>query len=283
MNTTHNLLSEYLDYLNEESDDGSRFNPSKFIVGGTITTLWIIANLTAFLFAVSELKSKIKISEKWTKRINEILDSKKEWIVHVVPDRVPNAFAIGGKHVFITSELEKICTKREIEAILLHEIYHNKNKHVYKKLAAKYSLFYIIVTTGIAVMTTLGSFFLGCIIIFLLSQVSDLSYNRIVGRRYEIKSDEFAIQHGYGNELASSLIKLEKILQQNMSKQQCGTWCKIIRTFDEQVSEHPPTKKRIKLIFSKTKTLAKAMETRSFKVIRKFISNIFTVFTGAQS
>jgi Zn-dependent protease with chaperone function len=265
----------YLDSQLQKIQEDNIQEIEPLILSAVVGTVYLISTITTFLLSASQLKKRIKIDKKWTKKINNILKSKGKWIVHIFPDPTPNAFAIGGRHIFITSGLSKILTTREIEAVLLHEVYHNKDKHIYKKLAYKHSLIYLILFAAISASAATGAFPLGLLVLFLLNNVSEIAYNRIVGRRHEIKSDEFAIKLGYGKDLITSLKKLEKALHKQMKKTSCGVWCKFERKVSDAIDEHPSTRKRVEVILRKSSELDKLMKTASFGKIKKFIEGVF--------
>ena len=262
-------LDKYLDQLQE--DQIQEFEPittTTIAVGSAI----IIANFVSFLMMTAVMKSSLKVEKKLTTRLNKILNQSKQYTVHVVRDKDPNAFACGGKHVFITTGLKKFLNPREIDAVLLHEVYHNRDLHIYKKMAYEYPLFYLAAATAtLATVGSGGNLLLGFMAFIMTIKIARIPYNITVGRRHERKADEYAVQFGYGRELANALKKLEKHYLKLMAKQECGKMCQLINKIHAAIDEHPPTKKRIENILKKADKLAAAIKSMSFKKIRDFV------------
>jgi len=231
----------------------------------------VIANLITFLLASSEMEKLFKLNKPLTKRINNILGTTK-WIVHLVKDTTPTAFSIGkGRHVFITTGLQKMLAKREVDAVLLHEVYHSKALHTYKNLAYKYPLFYLIAAAAVSLPFTGGLPILGVLAFILMMKVHGIPYEITLGRRHERKADEFAVKLGYGSELISALKKVEKLYLKQIAKRECGRICQMAEKIDNAIDEHPPLKKRIEAILKKTDKLNKAVKSMSFRKIRDFV------------
>lgn len=273
-------LDYYLDQVkeSEELETIQEFDADTLLKIGTfaagIGSLVVIGKLISFLLAASSLKRSIKVDPKYTKRLNDIL-SEKRWHVHIYPDPNPNAFAIGGDNVFMTTGLKKILTPREIEAILLHEAFHNKDLHIWKKVAYESAFTYLIAFVSITTIVATGGLpFLGFLIGFLMKNLSNIAYARIVGRRHEIKADEYAVKYGYANELASSLTKLENLMRKMQSKYICNKVCQFERKISEAIDEHPPFKKRVEIILKKAEELDKAM-SGGVKALSKFVLGVF--------
>lgn len=259
-------LDKYLNQIQE--DQIQEFEP---ITTATIAvgSVLVIASFVSFLLMTASMRSMTTADKKLTTRLNKILNQPKQYIVHSVKDKDPNAFAIGGKHVFITTGLKKFLNPREIDAVLLHEVYHNKGLHIYKKMAYEYPLFYMAVA-GAAVAGTVNPI-LGFLAFIMIIKIAKIPYSIMMGRRHERKADEYAVQFGYGNELISALKKLERQYLKAMSTQECGKMCQLINKIDEAIDEHPPTKKRIEAILKKANKLAAVLKTMSFRKIRDFV------------
>jgi Zn-dependent protease with chaperone function len=239
------------------------------LITGIAGSAIVLVNFALFLIQTADMKDSFKVDSKLSKRINGILNTT-EWKVHIVKEKQPNAFAINGPHVFVTTGLIKLATENELTAILLHEVYHTKFNHSYKQLAYKYPLFYlcvfVAVTIGMALNTSL---FLAFLIFRLINLISDIPYKIIIGRMHENKADNYAIQLGYGKDLVSILKKLEKIYIASMKD--CTGACKVINAMDEALDEHPPLKKRIEIVLKKTDELQSVLATKNIKSVVKFI------------
>jgi len=270
-------LDHYMDQLKED-ESLTEIDP---VIGGAATyalaagTVWTVAMVVQFLLATSVYRRSVKVDAKLTKRVNEILSSGSKWIVHIFPDAGPNAFAIGGRHVYITTGLLKILTEREVEAVLLHEVYHNKDMHVWRNVAAESSFLYLCAFIAATAMMSGAVIWPLAIIMFHIMRLSFRTiYARFRGRQFEIKSDEFAVKYGYGSELISALKKIEGWAKKQMQGQPCGKVCQLERKISEEIDEHPPVKKRIEIILRKQKELGQAM-TGGYKAIENFVTGVF--------
>lgn len=259
-------------YLNQiQEDQIQELDP---ITMGTLAvgSSLVITSFISFLLMASAMKSRTLVDKKLSIRLNKILNQANQYIVHIVVDKDPNAFAIGGKHVFITTGLKKFLNPREIDAVLLHEVYHNKGLHIYKKLAYEYPLFYLAVAGALTVSAgTGGNLILGFLAFVMITKIAKIPYAISVGRRHERKADEYAVQFGYGKELANALKKLEKHFLKLMAKQECDKICQLLNKINQAIDEHPPTKQRIDTILKKADKLNKVLKSVSFKKIRDFV------------
>jgi Zn-dependent protease with chaperone function len=238
------------------------------LITGIAGSVMVLFNFALFLIQSASMKDAFKVDTKLSKRINDILNTT-EWKVHVVKEKQPNAFAINGPHVFVTTGLIKLATENELTAILLHEVYHTKFNHSYKQLAYKYPLFYLCIFVAMPAAMAHSSLFIALVIFRIASLISDIPYKIIIGRMHENKADNYAIQFGYGKELVSILKKLGKIYLASMKE--CTGVCKAINAMDEAIDEHPPLKKRIEIVLRKTDELQSVATTKSVKSVVKFI------------
>lgn len=261
-------MDKYLDQIQE--DQIQEFEP---IIMGTVAigSGLILANFISFLLVTSNMKSSLKVDKQLTTRLNKILKPPKPYIVHTVKDKEANAFAVGGKHVFITSGLKKFLNPREVDAVLLHEVYHNKDLHIYKKMAYDYPLFYMAVAGAIVFGSATAQPILGFLAFVMILKIAKIPYNITVGRRHERKADDYAVQFGYGQDLINALKKLERQYKKLMATQECDGLCRIINKIDEAIDEHPTTKKRIESILKKANKLGAVLKTKSFGKIRDFV------------
>lgn len=239
-----------------------------------VGTIYNIGKVVSFIMSAAAFHRSIKVDPIRSKRVNKILNSGNTWIVHQFPDPVPNAFAITGKHVFITTGLVNILNEREQDGVLLHEVWHNKDLHMWKKIATESALTYLIIF--VSVTSTLTIFpGLGILVAFLMKNIFSIAYARIMGRRHEYAADEYAVQYGYGKDLISAFEKMEKWAKTKSSNQPCGTVCKLERTISRAIDEHPPTKKRVETILRKTAELNALLKSGSYKKIAAFVVGVF--------
>lgn len=234
------------------------------LIAGQLLAM-LIQSLT-FISAAKEKSDKVL-----TKKINEIL-GKSKWKVLLIKDKSPNAFVIGPRVIMITTGLKKMLTDRELTAVMLHEAWHVKSFHVYKKLLYKYPVLAATLMASFAVMASTGIPHLALLVFFILKRVASIPYDLTVGRRQETKSDSYAIKMGYGKELASALAKLEKLYLKEMKN--CVGACKIISNLSEALDEHPSLKKRVERILKKTE-IAKALAAGKVSQVRKIVSQGF--------
>jgi Zn-dependent protease with chaperone function len=236
------------------------------IVVGTIMT---VSNVISLISAASALKNNIKVDSKLTKEINDLMDTKDEWIVHVYKTGTPNAFSLGfGRHIFITSGLLKLLSRDEVYAVLLHECWHSKSKHTFKHLAVKYPLFYLSSYVALSLGFLIGFPFAALVCLLLLNNISDILLAVTMGRRYEYDADSFAAKMGYGPHLINALKKI-KVWSGKVTRQQhCGAVCQIAGKISEAIDEHPSDKKRFEKILKKSEEIKKSL---SFKSIKNFV------------
>lgn len=235
------------------------------IVGSAL----VVANFITIFFSALALSISVKVDKKLTERLNKILGSGNKYVVHIYNTKEPNAFAIGfGNHIFITSGLMKLLNEKEIDAIMLHEAYHNKSMHIYKGLAYQYTFYYIAVGVAMSLGMAMVSIPLIMLIIFLMMRVSDIAYKVTIAKRMEYNADSYAAKKGYGKYLISAFVKLEKHIKKIMQKQKCGVMCKLVNKIDSALDEHPSDRKRIENILKKSKELKNA----TFGKVKNFIT-----------
>lgn len=250
-------------------------DPRLLILSGGISTGIVVGGLVQFLWLSFLFKRSIKVDKVLSQRVNDILKSGNKWKTHQYPDRIPNAFAIGGNDIFVTTGLVKLLDEREVDAVMLHEAWHNKDLHIWKKIAYDSSLTYLIIYTAMLATTlTMIPIVTGFIVAFTLRNMSNIVYARTMGRRHENAADEYAIKLGYGPELASSLEKMEDWAKRKFGSRPCNRTCQIINKISEAIDEHPPIKARIETILKKSKELDRAM-SGGLKSLSKFVVGVF--------
>ncbi|MFW9871766.1 MAG: M48 family metallopeptidase [Candidatus Thorarchaeota archaeon] len=246
-------LDKYLDRIQEEKL--TEIDP---LIGTAVAgTAYLIGSLAFFLYSVREITRSLKVHKPLTERINMILSSGNHWVVHIYPHPMPNAFALGmGRHIFVTQGLIKMLSQRELEAVLLHEVHHNKNKDTYKHMAYKHSFFYLI--TFLALSTSSFSLPLGILSFIMMTKANNIAYALLIGRKMELKADKFSSKYGYGKDLISAFEKIDKEIERMYRKQSCGQWCQLERKVSDLIDEHPTTKKRVETILKKSDKLTKS-------------------------
>lgn len=207
--------------------------------------------------------------KKLTKKINKFLKSTK-WKVILIKEKAPNAFVIGPRIICITSGLLKLLNEREVMGVMLHEAYHVKDLHVYKQFLYKAPLFALLIMITLSMVITTGPSVLGYMLSLIMFKTYKIPYQIIMGRRHEQAADSYAAKMGYGDELVSSLNKLEKWYRSKIKNQPCDKICQIVNKINEAIDEHPPIKNRIENIL-KSKELPKLVMKKSYIKILKFI------------
>jgi Zn-dependent protease with chaperone function len=238
-------LEKNLDIIQQEYVDPT------VVVGaiGIIGTGMVVSHLISMFIGVTTLTRQFKVDPVLSKRINGILNSGDKWIVHIFPAKGPNAFSLGfGRHIFVTSALLKLLNERHVDAILLHEVYHSANKHTPKKLMMQYPLYYLATAVAVGAAVTIPMPFSGLLAFWLVNNIGNILYNITMGRRHEVKADDFAVQNGYGKELIEAFKLIEDWVSKRVNKTHCGRWCQIMNKIDDAIDEHPSFEQRIKNI-----------------------------------
>jgi len=262
-----NKTEDYLNQLQEVIDP---------IIGGgaAIASILIVKELILFLLYAHELASTMKVDSKLSadlKKIIEPLGVKKDFKVHVVVAKAPNAFTPGGKHVYITTGLLKMLNTREVMAVLLHEVYHAIDRHIWKRMATEFPLYYIAAPIAIAAGIAAGPFAIitGIIVFAITLSILKLPLTIIIGRKQEYDADNYAVKAGYGKDIASGLSKLERMLEKMSAGNSCGPICRVVDKIETKLDEHPPTKKRIERILSNAELLKQLFKGNVSSIVYK--------------
>ncbi len=244
-------------------------------MGLTIIIPFLI-QLSLAIFMTIQLSKSLKKNSKLTSHVKSFLKDGNDWQVYIMEDKIPNAFVVMGKSIFITSGLQKILSEREIMAVMLHEISHLKNNDSFKRIVSK-SVLGSIVLASLSFVIGLPAMFLTILLYYLFAnELSTIIINRTLGRHHETQADNFAVKHGYANELASALKKLEKVFKRLEAKFECDRFCQLLKKINESLGEHPPLKKRTENILKKKEIWVTAMKG-SFVNIRKMLFKNFGV------
>lgn len=236
--------------IDDKLEKIQEIDPLHFI-GATaiIGTGLIVSNLISLFIGVSTLTTQFKVDKELSKRINGILNSGDKWIVHVYPEKGPNAFSLGfGRHIFVTTALLKLLEERHIDAILLHEVYHSEKKHTPKKLMVQYPLYYLATAVALTASLTVTIPFTALLVFWLVNNVGNILYNITMGRRHEVLADDFAVRSGYGKELIEAFKRIEDWVSKRVNRRKCGRWCQLMNKIDAAIDEHPSFEQRIKNI-----------------------------------
>jgi Zn-dependent protease with chaperone function len=271
MNTTE----KYLEKIQQEFLDPVSLGVASVVVASVI----IIKELIMFFLFVSGMSSTTKIDSSLSKELNDVtrpLGVKKDFKVHVVPSKVPNAFTPGGKHVYITSGLMKLLGPREVMAVLLHEVYHAIDKHVWKRMAAEFPMYYIAVPIALIAAVASGPLapITGLLVFGIMLAVLRIPIKVMIGRGQEMRSDNYAVKAGYGKDIAGALSKIEQMLKKMEAGKACGKICKVINRIEEKMDEHPPLRDRIETALKDTE-LMKALDKGKLSAITYKVKQLF--------
>jgi len=256
------------------------------VYGAFAATVLIIKELILFFIFVAQIAAQTKVDKKRSKELNDIIKKmgvKKIFSVHIVPQKEPNAFTPGGKHVYITSGLLKLLSERESMSVLLHEVYHAIDYHIIKRMATEFPLYYIAAPIAVAAATAAGiatgglaiiAIMTGTIVFSITMAFLKIPLTLLLYRKHEYDADNYAVKAGYGKEIASSLSKLEKAYIKATQGHKCGAICKVIRRIEESMDEHPPIRKRVEQAL-KNVELMKAIAKAKISSITVVVKNFF--------
>lgn len=138
-----------------------------------------------------------------------------EYQFHLVPDMSPNAFALPGGHLYVTTGLLPILeSEDELACIMGHEIIHSNNRHSIKQLKKSILPRLLEVPGNLlgVVSKDLGALFNAPI------QTSNALLAASYGRKHETEADDqgviLAAKAGYNpNALVSSLTRLSRTIE----------------------------------------------------------------------
>jgi hypothetical protein len=238
------------------------------LIGSFVLMLSIVFGMLGVFISTSKLNKKL------SKRLKDTLKDGKDWKVYVLKEDIPNAFCIATPRMFIHTGLQKILTEDEVFAVMLHEAGHINNKDIWKKIAATGG-FTVLLLTVSSIAGGAGAAAAFALLYFMrVTGLEGVIFARTLGRRGERMADSFAVKHGYGEQLASALSKLDSWITTLRAKRPCGRVCRAFYKMNEMMDEHPPLKKRVEDVLKEKD----AWETKNFKSIaaaRMFFSKKF--------
>lgn len=270
-----NIIDVYLDEIFYQAND-NRENINE--VTGAILGL-IFSTLMQL-----QLKATTKIDKEATKNFKELMkkvdpnnSKKKNWKIRIVKDEIPNAFTFGGDEIYMTDSLKDNLSEREVYAVLLHEVGHVVHLDVLMNNLMNTALGGV----GLAIFIWILKRFkfgvgdgelLVFIFLVLTAMIPGTISTIILSKRAEYRADNYANKLGYGKELGSALLKLEKIFNQwarknghptIQKKKACKTkMCTVIRKISGIFNTHPETEDRIKAMKKPVIDKIKAIQHR---------------------
>jgi len=271
------------DYLNSLNESGWMDDPRVLQ-----TFVYVLFIIIMTVLGIIELFTSTKQNKSLSDKLFEVTG--KRYPVKVLEEKSPNAFCFGGigSTVFVTSGLLQMCNQREQIAVCLHEVGHITNLDEIKSLLTSGGSLgiagYICIkmisftekNTSIKKSALLRFVTLWCIgILFLVMWKTP---GIILAKLHEYRADKYAVQFGYGNDLANALQKLQDWVENEWKKQSPGAVSKFFRKLDELLDDHPEMKKRIERLFENA-SLYKAMIEKDKKKIKQVIDLAMNVPT----
>lgn len=163
----------------------------------SVLTFFTIGNLIYRLYKIYQ-SVKIDFGRRDVDLINEIKKiTGKEYNINCIVEKTAGAWALTDK-ILYSSSLRRQLSHRELIAVILHETSHINNNDSAKK--AVLSLF---PTIPILLLDS----WLGY---FLIPIAFEAIINSPISKYNEYRADSEAKKYGYGEELASALVKLEE-------------------------------------------------------------------------
>lgn len=235
----------------------------------------LVLNLVTLFYAYDTYRNAFKEDATLSKTLNGILKDGKKWKVLIVPTDGIAAFCMITPMVFLSRGLLKMMSDREIEAIMLHEAGHIKNKDTWK-FVFSYSTIMGILLGALVAYTGPAAFGVSIFCYFIMDRIGliHILLKRMVGRKAENRADSFAVKYGYEKELISSLEKIEKLFSKN--RPPCTGLCKVIDKINKALNEHPPLKKRVENILKAKETWTK-IKNKSVITLTKMFRSKFGI------
>lgn len=250
------IINGFLEYIQiEDLSNKNKENLNEFF-------LPIIISILRKMMEARLIKDT-KIDKELTTKFNKLMrqiapdDNKKDWVIRVLKDEVPNAMTFGGKEIYITSTLLSLLTSRETEAVLLHEVGHVIHLDLLYAAVSQSAFGLIGTLITIYLLKELDSddprVAITLILFFLMLAPSTIT-TILLSKKAEYRADSYAGKLGYSRELISALRKLDKEFLNYAKKHKipiqkernCKTLiCTYIDKLSRILDSHPSTKERL--------------------------------------
>jgi len=229
------------------------FNPDEFMdkhPAVPVTGIYIFILLYNILIIFFSLIIQSKESKEWSRKLWLASGKRKKYEVRFldIKDVGPNAMVMAGTNtIFMTKEL----------ADMLHEQSHIMTKDgtigILASIGVKYS-FVTIIANLLKNQNVMKKpiFILSMVFTVICYLGSGILLNRTHGRWAENKSDNFAVQNGYGKDLITALKKIQKWVDKKIKKARLSKFEIQVNKLSEFCDEHPPMKQRLETIMNKT-------------------------------
>lgn len=263
-----------------------------------IKVLETASNVIKTIFTILQaIKFQMSLSEdkELTKKMTSIMKSHPhgsryakggmKFQVMVVPAPVLNAFVSpmsgvvpGQMTLFLYGGLVNLLGRNsdEIIAVSLHEIGHFLKFHMQQRILAN-----MVVGAGIGKLiqwlvsnVKADKKFVAIVVggLIVVSQISAMAAMAFISRLNEKEADQYAIDAGYGNALASSLSKMRSFGTYAAIEKKCGKMCQLIKKVDNALATHPETMSRVQDILKRTEVW-EAMKKKDAKKLQKIAAN----------
>ena len=200
------------------------------VISVIYTVIKLIGRLLILPIERDNIEKGGKVLKDYTRKL-ETITNNDELTVYSFKESKPEAFYAGGNSIFVSTGLTRLLNEKETMGVISHEYGHYKKKHMAKDTSfmtiAAFSILGITTPLFIYARSILGGWtFIAYILTNVgLSRFINILRNMTVGKRYELEADSYAKKLGYGKELKSALIKMDrfyaKVLCKNLSKEEC--------------------------------------------------------------
>lgn len=146
----------------------------------------LMQKLKASLDFVEEAPANAKLMRAMTPLVNALPPTGRQFDFHLVQDPRPNAFALPGGHVIVTTRLLEIVDRpEELAGVVAHEIAHVTQRHGFRKViagAGPYLIFKVFLRQRNGALGVLGG-------------ASALLVNQSFSQEYELEADAVGWQY----------------------------------------------------------------------------------------
>ena len=179
--------------------------------------------MTIYFLIFPYLVKTIWKSQPFNNKKLKSLESLKDIKLYLISSPTANALSSGllpnSRYVFFTDTLVDILNKKELKAVLLHEVGHIKKRHLFYNNLISCLFFAVvyIVLVSLNITVNVDRIVVISSLIYLLSIV----ITGFLSRKFELSADEYA-SHKLGKknkkDLITALIKMDKVNKEFLSK-----------------------------------------------------------------
>jgi len=206
----------------------------------------LMAELKTTETFVQDPKLLAKLDQGVAPLVRALPNNQLQYKFYLLEERIPNAFALPGGHVVVTTRLLEMSERpEEIAGVVAHELAHVTQKHGFRKIIASagpYLIFKVFLGNSSGALPILG-------------ESSELLVRQSFSQEYELEADDVGWQH-----LVAAHIDprgLAEMLRKFQAEQQRVPGAKPqLNAF----SSHPATAKRIQRLDAKWEKLKNKSE-----------------------